>query len=259
MTAKKIISDFTVVSRTQLDARCALLKLTGGHPLPEMRAGQFAEILCEGSDTPMLRRPISLAYYSQANRELWLLVAAVGRGSQWIASRKVGDTLNCLLPLGNGFSLPTDQRRVLLVGGGVGVAPIYFQGRQLAERGIRPTFLLGARTADGLLMKSEFEKIGTVAVTTEDGSEGERGFVTDHSLLNNAQFDLIQTCGPTPMMKAVAAYARRSGTDCEASLENLMACGLGACLCCVEKTTEGNLCVCKDGPVFNTQRLLWHN
>jgi dihydroorotate dehydrogenase electron transfer subunit len=98
-----------------------------------------------------------------------------------------------------------------------------------------------------------------VCVTTEDGTEGERGFVTSHSVLGLEHFTRIASCGPTPMMKAVARYARKAGVDCEVSLENLMACGLGACLCCVEKTIEGNLCVCKDGPVFNIQKLLWQD
>ena len=102
-----------------------------------------------------------------------------------------------------------------------------------------------------------FKKYGRVCVTTEDGSEGEKGFVTNHSLLQMEDFTRIATCGPTPMMKAVAAFARKNDVECEASLENLMACGLGACLCCVEKTIEGNLCVCKDGPVFNIRKLLW--
>ena len=106
-------------------------------------------------------------------------------------------------------------------------------------------------------MTDEFKKYGRVYVTTEDGSEGEKGFVTNHSILSQEQFDRISTCGPTPMMKAVARLAVAKGIAREASLENLMACGLGACLCCVEKTTEGNVCVCKDGPVFNIQSLLW--
>ena len=129
----------------------------------------------------------------------------------------------------------------------------------LKRQGVEPTFLLGARTASDLLMLPLFNKYGRVYVTTEDGSMGEPGFVTNHSLLQQERFDRISTCGPTPMMKAVASYARRCETNCEASLENLMACGLGACLCCVEKTTEGNLCVCKDGPVFNIKKLLWHD
>jgi dihydroorotate dehydrogenase electron transfer subunit len=127
----------------------------------------------------------------------------------------------------------------------------------MAARGFVPTFLLGARTSKDRLMLDIFKKYGRVYVTTEDGSEGEKGFVTNHSLLQKEQFTRIATCGPTPMMKAVAAFARKADVECEVSLENLMACGLGACLCCVEKTTEGNLCVCKDGPVFNIRKLLW--
>ena len=192
--------------------------------------------------------------------ELWLLVAAIGDGTKKMAQLKTGDALNCLLPLGNGFTLPeSPEKRVLLVGGGVGVAPLLYMGAMMLEMGCKPTFLLGARTAKDLLMLDLFNKYGRVCVTTEDGSEGEKGFVTNHSLLQKESFDRIITCGPTPMMKAVARYSRQAKIDCEVSLENLMACGLGACLCCVEKTTEGNLCVCKDGPVFNIRKLLWQD
>ena len=153
--------------------------------------------------------------------------------------------------------MPTEQKKVLLVGGGVGVAPLLYFGKQLKDRGMEPTFLLGASSAKDLLMLEEFEKYGRVFVTTEDGTAGEKGFVTQHSLLQKESFDQISTCGPKPMMVAVARFARKEGVFCEASLENLMACGLGACLCCVEKTTEGNLCVCKEGPVFDVKRLMW--
>lgn len=147
----------------------------------------------------------------------------------------------------------------MLVGGGVGVAPLLYLGSELRQCGVEPTFLLGARSVSDLLLVDEFRKYGRVLITTEDGSAGERGFVTQHKVLGQECFDGIYTCGPTPMMKAVAAYARKTDTPCEVSLENMMACGLGACLCCVEKTTEGNLCVCKDGPVFNINRLLWQD
>jgi len=150
-----------------------------------------------------------------------------------------------------------NEEKFLLVGGGVGVAPLLYMGAEMAHRGNEPTFLLGARTARDLLMIDIFKRYGRVYITTEDGSEGEKGFVTDHSLLQKERFSSIATCGPTPMMKAVAAFARKADTECEVSLENLMACGLGACLCCVEKTTEGNVCVCKEGPVFNIRKLLW--
>lgn len=136
------------------------------------------------------------------------------------------------------------------------MAPMLYLGAELSAMGCKPTFLLGGRTAADLLMLDVFSKFGRVCLTTEDGSKGEKGFVTNHSVLGE-HFDRICTCGPTPMMKAVARYANEHRIACEVSLENMMACGLGACLCCVEKTTEGNLCVCKDGPVFNINRLLW--
>ena len=138
----------------------------------------------------------------------------------------------------------------------MGVAPLLYLGAALKAQGVEPTFLLGGRSEKDVLELDLFKQYGRVCVTTEDGTLGEQGFVTNHSVLGE-QFDRIYTCGPTPMMKAVARYATEHGIECEASLENLMACGLGACLCCVEKTKEGNVCVCKEGPVFNIKRLLW--
>ena len=255
---KKYLLDLRVKSVAQIHQRYVLIKLTDDKPLPEMLPGQFVEIRVDGSPATFLRRPISINFVDHEENELWLLVAAVGEGTKKLAQLLSGDKLNCLLPLGNGFTMPisTDEK-ILLVGGGVGVAPLLYMGAEMARQGIQPTFLLGARTANDLLMLDYFKRYGRVYVTTEDGSAGEKGFVTNHSLLQNEQFSRIATCGPTPMMKAVAHYARQADVECEVSLENLMACGLGACLCCVEKTTEGNLCVCKDGPVFNIRKLLW--
>lgn len=254
---KKYILDLKVLSVTQIHARYVLIKLTDSQKLPEMLPGQFVEVRVDGSPTTFLRRPISINYMDRDRNELWLLVATVGDGTRKLAHLQAGDTLNCVLPLGNGFTPAKTGEKVLLIGGGVGVAPLLYMGAEMKQSGQEPTFLLGARTAQDLLMINEFKKYGRVYVTTEDGSEGEKGFVTNHSILSQEQFDRISTCGPTPMMKAVARLAVAKGIACEASLENLMACGLGACLCCVEKTTEGNVCVCKDGPVFNIQSLLW--
>ena len=257
---KKYILDLTVRAVERISEKHVLIRLTDEKPLPDMLPGQFVEVRVDGSATTFLRRPISINFVDREQNELWLMVAMVGDGTRRLGELKAGDKLNCVLPLGNGFSWQSGKtalNKTLLVGGGVGVAPLLYLGAQMKAQGMEPTFLLGARTANDLLMMSEFNKYGRVCVTTEDGSEGEKGFVTNHSLLQQERFDMIYTCGPTPMMKAVARYAKEKGIECEASLENLMACGLGACLCCVEKTTDGNLCVCKDGPVFNVQRLLW--
>ena len=256
---KKYILDLKVVSVKQIHARYVLIRLTDDKPLPEMLPGQFVEVRVDGSPSTFLRRPISINFVDRTNNELWLLVATVGEGTKALARLQAGDSLNCVLPLGNGFTPAKTGEKVLLIGGGVGVAPLLYMGAEMRRAGIEPTFLLGARTAQDLLMTDIFNRYGRVYVTTEDGSEGEKGFVTNHSILEQEQFDRISTCGPTPMMKAVARFARQNGVDCEVSLENLMACGLGACLCCVEKTVDGNLCVCKDGPVFNIQKLLWQD
>ena len=256
---KKYILDLRVVSLTRVHQRYVLVKLTSDNELPEILPGQFVEVRVDASPTTFLRRPISVHFVDRDRNELWLLVAVVGDGTRSLAALRAGDTLNCVLPLGNSFCLNPPYEAssgILLVGGGVGVAPLLYYGKWLNDLGITPTFLLGARTSADLLMLDEFNKYGRVCVTTEDGSMGEKGFVTNHSVLNE-HFDSIYTCGPTPMMKAVAHYAKEHDITCEVSLENMMACGLGACLCCVEKTTEGNLCVCKEGPVFNIHRLLW--
>ncbi len=254
---KKIL-DLTVTQIQHISDKHVLMKLNSEIPLPDMLPGQFVEIRVDGEPSVFLRRPISINFVDPSRNELWLMVAMIGNGTRRIGQMQVGDTLNCVLPLGHGFTMPSESGsdRYLLVGGGVGVAPLLYMGAKLHRMGYEPTFLLGARSQKDLLELDLFEQYGRVCVTTEDGSAGEKGFVTQHSVLQES-FDHIATCGPTPMMKAVARYAREKGIDCEASLENMMACGLGACLCCVEKTTDGNLCVCKEGPVFNIQRLLW--
>lgn len=255
---KKYILDLKVVSVESLSDKHVLIKLTDEKPLPEIVPGQFVEVRVDHSPNTMLRRPISVNFVDYEANLLWLLVAMVGDGTRQLATLKSGDLLNCVLPLGNGFTMPTDKnQKFLLVGGGVGVAPLLYFGKCIKDMGAEPVFLLGARTDKDLLELDEFAKIGRVCITTEDGSAGEQGFVTNHSILQREQFDMISTCGPKPMMVSVARYAHKVGVDCEVSLENKMACGVGACLCCVEKTAKGNQCVCKDGPVINIKNLLW--
>lgn len=256
---KKYILDLVVTQNIPLHTNYVLIKLTHDSPLPDMRPGQFAEVRIDGSATTFLRRPISINYVDKVANEVWLLVQLVGDGTRKLSTVKPGDTVNLILPLGNGFTLPAtdEQASPLLVGGGVGTAPMLMLGSELSRMGVKPTFLLGARSSKDLLQLDMFEKLGSVYTTTEDGSMGEKGYVTQHSILSSAHFDRIYTCGPKPMMMAVAKYAKANDITCEVSLENMMACGVGACLCCVENTDEGHLCVCKDGPVFNIKKLLW--
>lgn len=255
---KKFILDLTVNNVEALSDKHVLIKLTDDKPLPEMLPGQFVEVRVDNSPSTFLRRPISINNVDYDRNELWLLVAAVGDGTRQLQKLQKGDRLNCMLPLGNSFTMPTDSaQKVLLVGGGVGVAPLLYFGKRIKAMGGEPTFLLGARSAKDVLERELFEQVGRVFITTEDGSEGEKGFVTNHSVLAQEHFDRISTCGPKPMMMAVARYAFKNDIECEVSLENKMACGVGACLCCVEKTVKGNKCVCKEGPVMNIKKLTW--
>ena len=255
---KKYILDLKVRETVAVGKQFVLLRLTDSEPLPEMLPGQFVEVRVENTPSVLLRRPISIHYYNKENNELGLLVQLIGDGTRWMATLKAGDTLNVVLPLGNGFTLPTStDESPLLVGGGVGVAPLLYLGMKLKEMGVTPTFLLGSRTENELMQIDEFKKYGPVYITTENGAVGEKGYVTQHSVLANNKCSQVYTCGPKPMMMAVARWAKSANVPCEVSLENKRACGVGACLCCVEDTKDGNVCVCKEGPVFSIDKLSW--
>ena len=256
---RKYVLDLRVTRAEPLSERYLLLAATNPTgSLPEMRPGQFAQLRIDDSKETFLRRPISIHHVDFEQNEIAFLIQKVGRGTASLWEKRPGTTLNAILPLGKGFTMPrSPKQRVLLVGGGVGIAPLLFMGEEMRKMGTQPTFLLGARTKSDLLRLDAYRACGTVYVTTEDGSEGEKGFVTQHSILQREKFDSIAVCGPKPMMMAMASYAKQTGTVCEVSLENVMACGLGACLCCVEETKDGNVCVCKEGPVFDVEKLKW--
>ena len=255
---KKFILDLVLKENRTLSNQYALLVLTSPEKLPEILPGQFAEVRVDGSSTTFLRRPISIHYVDYELNELWLLIQVIGDGTKRLAELKAGDAVNIILPLGNSFSEPTNKNaKLLLVGGGCGVAPLLFLGSYLKNKGFEVNFLLGARSKTDILQISEYERFGNVYTSTEDGTLGEQGFVTRNSVLKASNFDYIYTCGPTPMMKVIAAYAAKIKANCEVSLENTMACGIGACLCCVTDTIDGHVCVCTEGPVFNITKLKW--
>ena len=258
----KQIIDFVVIDK-QTFQRAALLKLKSSTPLPEIRGGQFVNVRVDGCDKAYLRRPISIHDVDYQNNTIDLLIQEKHEGTKTLCALSVGANVNIVLPLGNGFTMPEKDDNVLLIGGGIGIAPLLYFAKTIQSNIScrdaihRISFLLGGRTDSDLMLLDRFRSVGDVFITTNDGSMGEKGFVTDHSLWNTMKINKIYACGPMPMMKAVAKVAREKGIWCEVSLENQMACGIGACLCCVENTKEGNLCVCKEGPVFNIERLLW--
>ncbi|MGD2035970.1 MAG: dihydroorotate dehydrogenase electron transfer subunit [Bacteroidales bacterium] len=254
---KKRIEDLTVVENKVLNREFFVLKLQAKDPLSGIMPGQFAEVRVDGSPATFLRRPISIYDVDYKHNTLFLLIKIVGDGTRQLSYLKKDDRLNLVYPLGNYFSKPPGER-VLLAGGGTGVAPMLLLGRYLTERhGTAVRFLLGYRSADLIIEKEKFETLGQVNITSEDGSAGEKGLIIHHPVIRE-KYDMIYTCGPEIMMKAVAKIAKDQNIPCEVSLENLMGCGIGACLCCVVDTVDqGNVNTCTEGPVFNANRLKW--
>jgi dihydroorotate dehydrogenase electron transfer subunit len=167
--------------------------------------------------------------------------------------------MSLVYPLGKSFTLPTKTDRILLIGGGSGVAPMLFLAKESGLSRDNVDIILGARTREDHIDVQHYGEFATLHFASEDGSLGEKGFVTQHSIFTQdlKSYSKVYACGPDGMMKAVAKEAKAAGVFCEVSLENLMACGFGVCLCCIEPTTSGNKCVCTDGPVFNINELKW--
>jgi dihydroorotate dehydrogenase electron transfer subunit len=256
---KKTVQNLTVKANIKLNRDHHLLKLESPVKLEEIIPGQFANILVDKSHNTFLRRPFSIHDIDYDENTLDFIIKGIGEGSLTLSSAAVGDELSVIFPLGNGFSLPEKDDKVLLVGGGCGIAPLMILAQYLKDITNDIFILLGARSAEDLVELDKYSSVGTLLTTTEDGTAGEKGFVTNHSVFKEgfSSFNKVYTCGPEPMMKSVAQKASEHKISCEVSLENTMACGFGVCLCCVTDTIEGHKCVCTDGPVFNIKSLKW--
>jgi dihydroorotate dehydrogenase electron transfer subunit len=257
---KKRIEYFRIIENKTLNNEFFVLKLHSEKSLPEIFPGQFAQIKIDGSGSTFLRRPISIYDVDYSNNSIFLLIKIVGEGTRQLSKLKTNDKLDLIYPLGNSFSEPKGKQ-MLLIGGGTGVAPLLLLGKYLRQKfNITPIFILGYRTAELVIEIEKFEALGKVHITTEDGSLGHKGYVIHHPVLNQGQqvFDMIYSCGPETMMREVAKLANKLTIPCEVSLENLMGCGIGACLCCVVDTVDqGNINTCTDGPIFNSKQLKW--
>lgn len=233
---------------------------------PEIAAaahpGQFVMVQTSASLDPLLRRPFSI---HQVGRDgtVQILFKALGKGTARLARQQPGTFISLLGPLGNGFSGPASAP-ACLVGGGLGIAPLLFLASRFQQQGINPSVILGARTSAELLpLLADFHNLGlTVQTTTDDGSLGVRGFVTD--ILKNipdpvhSPPPVVYACGPKPMMAAVFVLCQRQKFPCQVSLETTMACGFGACLGCAVPVQRGGYAhVCTDGPVFAAEELVW--
>jgi len=251
----KYIRDFTVTLVNPVNANHTLLGLTSKESLPGILPGQFVQLQIPSSNPSFLRRPFSIHDVDFPSHTLYLLIKQVGKTTTFLCHAKKGDIVNLIFPLGRGFSLE-QNKKVLLAGGGCGVAPLLYLARCLQKNHNDIHILLGGRTREDILEADVFGQLGKLYIATEDGSRGEKGLITLHSVLKES-FDFLYACGPQPMLKAMAVIAREKNIPCEVSLENSMACGIGACLCCVTETVRGNECVCTEGPVFNTRELKW--
>lgn len=225
-------------------------------------AGQFVNIKCSEGSQALLRRPISICTVDRNNCCYDLLFQKKGSGTGLLALKKPGDELDVLGPLGKGFDLDIKYSRIAVVGGGIGIFPLLFLLNE--SKAIIKRAYLGFRTKKLVVLEEEFKKFATALdITTDDGSYGTGGFVTDILKRDIAleQFDIIYSCGPMPMLKRVAEAANEKDINCQVSLEQRMGCGFGACLVCACKThADGDgwqySHVCKDGPIFNSKDLI---
>lgn len=254
----KRIEELIVKEVEWLNSDSYVLELTGSEAIADIRPGNFAEIKVDNHPDIFLRRPFSYLDYDAETKMVSFFIKVIGKGTQKLGTLEKGEQVSVIHPLGNEFSIP-ENKKVLITGGGSGIAPFIMLGRELKANGNEVVILTGGRSSKDILFSEEFKEYGEVHCTSEDGSLGEKGLLTQHSIFSKGDFDfdMIYTCGPDGMMKAVAAIAKEKGIECEASLENLMACGFGACLCCIQETDKGNLCVCTEGPVFNIKSLKW--
>ncbi|MEH7117839.1 dihydroorotate dehydrogenase electron transfer subunit [Neobacillus vireti] len=221
--------------------------------------GQFVHLKVSTGLDPLLRRPISISSFDTVTNSMTMIYRKEGKGTSMLAELRPGMHVDILGPLGNGFPVDevTTGDTALLVGGGIGVPPLYELSNQLVEKGVKVIHVLGFQTASAVFYEEEFLKNGETYVTTVDGSYGRKGFVTD--VMKELQFDCIYTCGPTPMLRAIEQ--NYSDKKLFLSLEERMGCGIGACFACVCKkkddpTGVSYKKVCSDGPVFRAGEVL---
>jgi dihydroorotate dehydrogenase electron transfer subunit len=264
-----------VLSNIEVSPGYFRLRLAAPKDAAGPQPGQFLMVKVRDAIDPLLRRPFGVfdmgtfePEYSDVSRQTYLeiLYKVVGRGTKVLSNLHHGDHVDLLGPLGKGFDTVGTVGEKILVGGGVGLAPLYYLAGKLAKDS-RVHLFAGGRNRDDILCITEFERLGIETyVATDDGTLGERGLVTEvmeRYVANSPSEKTIFACGPFPMLKAVSRIAKRYSIPCQVSLEAYMACGVGACLGCVIKgrnhTEESTdyLCVCKDGPVFDSLELLW--
>lgn len=245
----------TVVNQQEIAANILELVLEGEIVEDMNEPGQFVHLKVSEESMPLLRRPISICDIDKSKHQFTMIYRKEGQGTKLLSLKQAGDKVDVLAPLGNGF--PIDEAKngqtALLVGGGIGVPPLYHLSKRLKENGVNVIHVLGFQTKDVVFYEEQFSELGPTYIATVDGSHGTEGFVTDVIDQQELNFDVLYSCGPTPMLKALEAnYSNKKGFI---SLEERMGCGIGACFACVchlQEDPEGFTYrkVCSDGPVF---------
>ena len=250
-----------VVSQVEIADSIYELTLKGELVQQMSETGQFVHLKVSNSIDPLLRRPISIAKIDKSNNEFTMIYRKEGRGTTLLAEKKAGEEVDVLGPLGHGFPVEetTLGETALLVGGGIGVPPLYELSIQLVNRGVQVIHVLGFQTKEAVFYESEFALLGETYIATADGSYGSKGFVTDVIGDKNLSFDTLYSCGPTPMLKAL--NSNFADKKVFLSLEERMGCGIGACFACVCHTSDDKdgtsyKKVCSDGPVFRAGEVI---
>jgi len=248
---------YRVVCNKKISAKFFQLSLNAPAMARKASPGQFIHLRLNDTLKPFFRRPLSIC---RAQRTIDVLYDVVGCGTKILSQKKKGDGIDCLGPLGTPFSLPPkDIKQVVFIAGGVGVAPFLFLTDVLKKKGYKLVLLYGARGKEQVFSMNDFKKNGCeVHISTDDGSMGQKGKVS--VLFQKLYFDMptyLYACGPRPMMACVQAFAKEHHVEGQASLEEVMACGVGTCLGCSIKTTEGYRTVCHDGPVFDLKKVIF--
>ncbi|HHY10654.1 MAG TPA: dihydroorotate dehydrogenase electron transfer subunit [Firmicutes bacterium] len=246
------LTELKVLENEEIARNIYALKLTGDFPWEKVKAGQFVHLQLGSGLLHPLRRPFSLAAVSPKAEELTLAYRVVGSGTEWLSKQKRGCLISALGPLGSAFPLPEKGSRVLIVGGGVGIPPLLMLAAELKTEA---DIVLGFQSRKDSFWLKEFSHFGKVKVTTEDGSLGQKGFVTE-ALKGKKEWDYLYACGPKAMLRALKRHFEGSDIKGYVSLEERMACGVGACAGCACPTASGtNLLVCQDGPVFSWEEV----
>lgn len=249
---------YKVVSNTKLCPRFYRMEIDAPAIKETVKAGQFIHIRVHDSLEPFFRRPFSVY---RAQKHIEIFYEAVGPGTKILAEKKRGDDVDVLGPVGTPFTLPAENiRQVVMIGGGIGIAPLLILSDELKKRKLELIVLYGGRTREHVYPMQEFKDNGCkVFISTDDGSVGVKGRVSElFNKINKDSATMIYTCGPHAMMAAVQEFANKNGLSGEAACEEVMACALGACLGCSIKTTKGFKTVCYEGPVFNLQEVIFH-